>query len=199
MENMTNETNSNENHAKNKPPLSVTGSDYAYDKWNEIIQLPSIGPIKAFTKDYNEYFSELLVLTKTLIDLYGSLNGYWIQMNGAYTQALNNVGKKKLPNSDPWDSEQFRMILIDAFEDAFTSLFTSKDFAKAYNEVSSNQIELINCVHRIFEKNLETLRLPTRSELDVILEDINELKKNIRDMRKELESITIHGRASNSV
>jgi len=140
-----------------------------------------------------------LVLTKTLIDLYGSLNGYWIQMSSAYTQALNNVGKKKLPKSDPWDSEQFRMILIDAFEDAFTSLFTSKEFAKASNEVSSNQIELVNCVHRIFEKNLETLRLPTRSELDVILEDINELKRNIRDMRKELESVTIHGRANNSV
>ena len=91
------------------------------------------------------------------------------------------------------------MILIDAFEDAFTSLFTSKAFAKAYNEVSSNQIELVNCIHRIFEKNLETLRLPTRSELDVILEDINELKRNIRDMRKELESGTIHGRANNSV
>jgi hypothetical protein len=120
-------------------------------------------------------------------------------MSSAYTQALNNVGKKKLPKSDPWDSEQFRMILIDAFEDAFTSLFTSKEFAKAYNEVSSNQIELVNCVHRIFEKNLETLRLPTRSELDVILEDINELKRNIRDMRKELESVTIHGRANNSV
>lgn len=73
---MTNETNSKENHAESKSPLSVMGSDSAYDKWNEIIQLPSIGPIKAFTKDYNEYCSELLLLTKTLIDLYGSLNGY---------------------------------------------------------------------------------------------------------------------------
>jgi hypothetical protein len=199
MENMTNETNSKENHGENKSSPSITGSESAYDKWNEIIQLPSIGPIKAFTKDYNEYCSELLLFTKTLVDLYVSLNGYWIQMSNAYTQALNNLGKKKSSDSEPWDSDQFRIILIDAFEDAFTSLFTSKDFAKAYNEVSSNQIELMNCVHRILEKNLETLRLPTRSELDVILEDINELKRNIRDIRKELESVTNHGRANNSV
>ena len=47
---MTNETNSKENHAESKSPLSVMGSDSAYDKWNEIIQLPSIGPIKGLQR-----------------------------------------------------------------------------------------------------------------------------------------------------
>jgi len=169
-----------------------------YQKWNEIVQLPSIGPMKAFVKDYNQYCSDLLSLIKNVIDVYSSLNNYWMQMGSAFTQALNKLLKEKPSSSGQWDQEQLRMTLIDAFEDAFTSLFTSKDFAKVYNEVSSTQIDLMDSIHRIFEKNLEMLNLPTRSELDIVLKDITELKRNIRDIRREFESAMAYGRANNS-
>lgn len=166
-----------------------------YDKWNEIVQLPSIGPMKGFVKDYNEYCSELLSLIKAMIDAYSSLNNYWIQMNSAYTLALNSLSKS--PVSINWDQEQVRMALIDVFEDAFTSLFTSKDFAKAYDDVSSAQIELRNIVHRIFERNMELLNMPTRSEVDIILKELSEMKRGLRDLRKEFESVKGYGRENN--
>lgn len=168
-----------------------------YDKWNEIVQLPTIGPMKGFVKDYNEYCSELLCLIKSMIDTYASLNNYWIQMNSAYTHAFNNLTANKSSVSIKWDQEQIRMALIDAFEDAFTSLFTSKDFAKAYDEVSSAQIELMNSIHRIFEKNMEILNMPTRSEVDIILRELTELRRDVRDLRKEFESVKKYGRENN--
>lgn len=168
-----------------------------YNKWNEIVQLPTIGPMKGFVKDYNEYCSELLCLVKSMIDVYSSLNNYWIQMNSAYTRAFNNLSANKSSVSIKWDQEQIRMALIDAFEDAFTSLFTSKDFAKAYDEVSSAQIELMNSIHRIFEKNMEILNMPTRSEVDIILRELTELRRDVRDLRKEFESVKKYGRENN--
>lgn len=168
-----------------------------YDKWNEIVQLPTIGPMKGFVKDYNEYCSELLCLIKSMIDAYASLNNYWIQMNGAYTHAFNNLTANKSSVSTKWDQEQIRMALIDAFEDAYTSLFTSKDFAKAYDEVSSAQIELMNSIHRIFEKNMEILNMPTRSEVDIILKELTELRRDVRDLRQEFESVKKYGRENN--
>lgn len=198
---MTNPSNSNEEAVDdNKRTLKSMSSEFesVYQKWNEIVQLPSIGPMKAFVKDYNQYCSDLLSLIKNMIDVYSSLNNYWMQMGSAFTQALNNLLKEKLSSSGQWDQEQLRMTLIDAFEDAFTSLFTSKDFAKVYNEVSSTQIDLMDSIHRIFEKNLEMLNLPTRSELDIVLKDITELKRNIRDIRREFESAMAYGRANNS-
>jgi hypothetical protein len=179
--------------------LSSVESDLAsvYDKWNEILQLPTIGPMKGFVEDYNEYCSELLCLVKAMIDAYSSLNNYWIQMNGAYTHAFNNLSANKSSVSIKWDQEQIRMALIDAFEDAFTSLFTSKDFAKAYDEVSSAQIELMNSIHRIFEKNMEILNMPTRSEVDIILRELTELRRDVRDLRKEFESVKKYGRENN--
>jgi uncharacterized protein YoxC len=198
---MTNPSNSNEEAVDdNKRTLKSMSSEFesVYQKWNEIVQLPSIGPMKAFVKDYNQYCSDLLSLIKNVIDVYSSLNNYWMQMGSAFTQALNNLLKEKPSSSGQWDQEQLRMTLIDAFEDAFTSLFTSKDFAKAYNEVSSTQMDLMDSIHRIFEKNLEMLNLPTRSELDIVLKDITELKRNIRDIRREFESAMAYGRANNS-
>jgi|RhiMethySRZTD1v2_1073278.scaffolds.fasta_scaffold38006_4 poly[(R)-3-hydroxyalkanoate] polymerase subunit PhaE len=168
-----------------------------YDKWNEIVQLPTIGPMKGFVKDYNEYCSELLCLIKSMIDSYASLNNYWIQMNSAYTHAFNNLTANKSSVSTNWDQEQIRMALIDAFEDAYTSLFTSKDFAKAYDEVSSAQIELMNSIHRIFEKNMEILNMPTRSEVDIILRELTELRRDVRDLRQEFESVKKYGRENN--
>jgi Poly(R)-hydroxyalkanoic acid synthase subunit (PHA_synth_III_E) len=198
---MTNPSNSNEEAVDdNKRTLKSMSSEFesVYQKWNEIVQLPSIGPMKAFVKDYNQYCSDLLSLIKNVIDVYSSLNNYWMQMGSAFTQALNNLLKEKPSSSGQRDQEQLRMTLIDAFEDAFTSLFTSKDFAKAYNEVSSTQMDLMDSIHRIFEKNLEMLNLPTRSELDIVLKDITELKRNIRDIRREFESAMAYGRANNS-
>jgi len=198
---MTNPSNSNEEAVDdNKRTLKSMSSEFesVYQKWNEIVQLPSIGPMKAFVKDYNQYCSDLLSLIKNVIDVYSSLNNYWMQMGSAFTQALNNLLKEKPSSSGQWDQEQLRMTLIDAFEDAFTSLFTSKDFAKAYDEVSSTRIDLMDSIHRIFEKNLEMLNLPTRSELDIVLKDITELKRNIRDIRREFESAMAYGRANNS-
>lgn len=179
--------------------LSSIESELAsvYDKWNEIVQLPTIGPMKGFVEDYNEYCSELLCLVKAMIDAYSSLNNYWIQMNGAYTRALNNLSTNKSSVSIKWDQEQIRMALIDAFEDAFTSLFTSKDFAKAYDDVSGAQIELMNSMHRIFEKNMKILNMPTRSEVDIILRELTELRRDIRDLRKEFESVKKYGRENN--
>jgi poly[(R)-3-hydroxyalkanoate] polymerase subunit PhaE len=168
-----------------------------YDKWIEIVQLPTIGPMKGFVKDYNEYCSELLCLIKSMIDSYASLNNYWIQMNSAYTHAFNNLTANKSSVSTNWDQEQIRMALIDAFEDAYTSLFTSKDFAKAYDEVSSAQIELMNSIHRIFEKNMEILNMPTRSEVDIILRELTELRRDVRDLRQEFESVKKYGRENN--
>jgi hypothetical protein len=192
-----------ENRDEHNRTLNSVASELAselasvYDKWNEIVQLPAIGPMKGFVKDYNEYCSELLFLIRAMIGTYSSLNNYWIQMSSAYTSALNNLSADKSSVSIPWDQEQIRMALIDTFEDAFTSLFTSKDFAKAYNELSSAQMELMNSVHRIFEKNMEILNLPTRSEVDIILKEITELKRDVRDLRKDFESVKKYGRENN--
>ncbi|HEY9490876.1 MAG TPA: poly(R)-hydroxyalkanoic acid synthase subunit PhaE [Nitrososphaeraceae archaeon] len=164
-----------------------------FNGWFELIKLPTIGPFQAFSKDFISYAQELFNIGQTLLQLQINLKEYHIEMNNAYLQAMKEVSRRapKQYNNSKEDIENYRLVAIDAFENAFTELFGSKDFAVTNNKVTSSQLDLLKHMQNIAEKNFEILKLPTRSEVDEILKDIHELKKAIRDMKKNLEVLTI--------
>jgi hypothetical protein len=110
-------------------------------------------------------------------------------MSKTHFQAIGNVilKSKSDPNLNKADSEKFRLLVIDAFEEAYSSLFSSKEFAIAYNEVYSKQLDFVNYINKIVEKNLNILNIPTRSELDEVLKDLQEMKKSLRILKNEYE------------
>jgi hypothetical protein len=112
-------------------------------------------------------------------------------MSKANFRAVGNVILKSKSDPDLKDanSEKFRLLVIDAFEEAYSSLFSSKEFAIAYNEVYSKQLDIVNHINRIVEKNLKLLNIPTRSELDEVLKDLQEIKKTLRIMKSRYEKL----------
>jgi hypothetical protein len=164
-----------------------------FNGWLELIKLPTVGPFQAFSKDFISYAQELFNVGQTLIQLQINLKEYHVEMNNAYLQAMKEVSQRapKQYNNSKEDFENYRMIAIDAFENAFTELFGSKNFAVTNSKVTSSQLDLLKHLQNIAEKNFEILNLPTRSEVDEILKDIHELKKAVRDMKKNLEVLTI--------
>jgi poly[(R)-3-hydroxyalkanoate] polymerase subunit PhaE len=164
-----------------------------FNGWLELIKLPTVGPFQAFSKDFISYAQELFNVGQTLIQLQINLKEYHVEMNNAYLQAMKEVSQRapKQYNNSKEDFENYRMVAIDAFENAFTELFGSKNFAVTNSKVTSSQLDLLKHLQNIAEKNFEILNLPTRSEVDEILKDIHELKKTVRDMKKNLEVLTI--------
>lgn len=153
--------------------------------WTEFIKLPTIGPFHAFFQDFTSYAQDLLSLSQTIINAQTNLNEYWKLINMAYVQATKEVSErapKKLNSKE--DFEQYRNITINAFEDAFTNLFSSKEFSVAYGKVSSDLLDLFKNMQKFAEKNLKVLNLPTRDEMDQILKDIHDIKRTIHDMKK---------------
>ncbi len=153
--------------------------------WTEFIKMPTIGPFHAFFQDYTFYAQDLLSLSQTILNAQTNLNEYWKLINMAYVQATKEVSErapKKLDSKE--DFEQYRKITINAFEDAFTNLFSSKEFSVAYGKVSSDLLDLFKKMQKFTEKNLKVLNLPTRDEMDQILKDIHDIKRTIHDMKK---------------
>ena len=160
-----------------------------FEKWKKLQNFPTLGMFNALTKGYNEYLEDVLELNRILMDLQKYLSNYWLQMSKTQFHAIGNVLLKS--RSDPKlsdiDSERFRMLVIDAFEEAYSSLFSSKEFAVAYNEVYSKQLDFVNCINKIVERNLNLLNIPTRTELDEVLKDLQEMKKTLRNIKKTHE------------
>ena len=160
-----------------------------FEKWKKLQNFPTLGMFNALTKDYNEYLEDILELNRILMDLQKYLSNYWLQMSKTQFHAIGNVllkSRSDLKLNDP-DSERFRMLVIDAFEEAYSSLFSSKEFAVAYNEVYSKQLDFVNYVNKIVERNLNLLNIPTRTELDEVLKDLQEMKKTLRNIKNGYE------------
>ena len=156
-----------------------------FEKWKKLQDFPTLGMFNALTKGYNEYLEDVLELNRILMDLQKYLSNYWLQMSKTQFHAIGNVLLKSRsePKLDDPDSERFRQLVIDAFEEAYSSLFSSKEFAVAYNEVYSKQLDFVNCMNKIVERNLNLLNIPTRTELDEVLKDLQEMKKTLRNIK----------------
>jgi len=164
-----------------------------FDIWSDISRLPTVGPSFAYSQYSRSDLKELIEFGKTLLELQIHLNEYWVQINNTFVQALAESSEKapKQYNSKQ-DFENYRKIAIDVFEDAFTGLFDSKEYAISCGLVLNNQYDLFTHLQRLAEKNLKVLNLPTRSEIDDLSKDIHDLKKTVHDLTRKMEALKIN-------
>ena len=153
------------------------------------LKLPTVGPIYAFSKDFSSYTNDFVSLGKVMVELKNNMDSYWSLVNAAYARAVRDTverAPRQLTTKD--DFENYRRVAIEAFEDTFTSLFTSSEFSEIHGKLSGNQMNVSKAMQSIVEKNFKTLNLPTRSEVDEMLKDIMELKRTVRDIKRSVEA-----------
>jgi Poly(R)-hydroxyalkanoic acid synthase subunit (PHA_synth_III_E) len=160
------------------------------NNWSELLRLPTIGPFHALSQEADPYIQGLQDISQTLIKLQIDLNEYWSQMRNAYSKALKETTDRapKQYNSKE-DFENYRKVAIEAFEEAFTALFTSEEFPKIYSKVSNDQIDIVRYTQKLIENIFQTFNLPTRSEINELTKDIHYLKRNMRNIKRSLEEL----------
>jgi predicted ribosome quality control (RQC) complex YloA/Tae2 family protein len=170
------------------------------NNWSELLKLPTIGPFHAFSQEIDPYLQGMLSINQTLLKLQVDLNEYWSHMKNAYSNALKETTDRapKTFNTKE-DFENYRKVIIEAFEDAFTTLFTSEEFPRVYNKVSNDQMELLKSIQQLIENSLQPLNLPTRSEINELAKDIHSLKRDIRNLKKRSEGTYFEGDNSSSI
>lgn len=172
----------------NKESQSNISPDAIYNFWTNVLKLPTIGPIYAFSKDFGAYANDYINLGKIMADLKTHNDNYWALVTAAYAKATNGTAvkaPKQLATKE--DFESYRRGAIEAFEDAFTGLFASPEFSVVYGKVFSSQLDFSKALQSIAEKNFKVLNLPARGEIDEILKDLHELRKSVRELKKEIE------------
>ena len=163
----------------------------AYQSWLEILKSPAVGPFHAFTQGFFLAFEDILKISEKSTKLQGDVNEYLVQTNKVSLDAIILVyersPRKHYENKE--DFEEFRKIVIDAFEECFTRLFESKEFAILWNRLFLDQSELLKLIQNtVVERNLKMLNLPTRDEFDSILKDVHDLKRTVHDLRNNTTS-----------
>lgn len=184
-------------HLNDKDLSSMTEQDEQQKKlaqvinnWSELLKLPTIGPFYALSQEADPYVQGFLNISQALMRLQVDLNEYWSIMKNAYTTALKETTDKAPRHyNTKEDFENYRKVAIEAFEDAFTGLFISKEFPKIYSKVSNDQMDLLKYIQKLIENSFQSLNLPTRSEINELTKDIHYLKRNMRDLKRGLEEV----------
>ena len=168
-------------------PTSEEQFEKMFNFWADLTKLPTIGPMYAFSKDLGAYANDFINLGRIMTELKMNMDKYWTLVNQAYTTASKETAErvpKQLVSKE--DFENYRRAAVEAFEDSFTAMFASPEFSVVYGKLFSSQLDMSRAMQTIAERNFEILKLPTRSEVDEILKDVAELKRSLRQLKREI-------------
>jgi Poly(R)-hydroxyalkanoic acid synthase subunit (PHA_synth_III_E) len=160
--------------------------------WEEIFKLPTIGPLFSYFGNIKDENAQVANLAETIMKSQITLGQYWKQVNQAYVNAVLRINEKTssslLDIKTKKDLDDYRKIMIDSFEEEFTRLFNSKEFALTYRDLLDKQMDLLSQIQASSQRTLGILNLPTRKELDTISKDLHDLRKSVMDLHERLES-----------
>jgi hypothetical protein len=160
--------------------------------WSNISRLPTVGPFFAFSQGSRSDLQDITELWKTFLEFQIHAKEFWAQINNTYTHAIAKASEKAPKGySSKKDFENFRKNAIDIFEEEFTGLFDSKDYAILNSMLLRDQYDTVMHLQKIAEKQFKILNLPTRSELDHLSKDIHDLKKTVHDLNKKFNDLTL--------
>jgi hypothetical protein len=147
-----------------------------------------ISPYFQIEQDQKE-FQDLFAL---FLKFQSSIINYLTQVNQTYLTSIREL-QSKHPDITNFQSEEevkiYKNIAIDVFEESFTRLFQSNEFSVTVSEIFSNYSSFGKMLGNAFNNYLKTLNLPNRTEIDLILKDMQELKREVHKLRKNLDLI----------
>lgn len=172
----------------NKKYQELINSYNAIWKDFKIPNFNMFSPYFQFEQDQKQ-FQDLFAL---FLKFHGSIINYMVQVNQTYLKSIKELQSKhpELPNFQSEDEmKKYKNIAIDVFEDSFTKLFQSNEFSIAVSELLSNYSSFGKLLGNAFNDYLKSMNLPNRSEIDTILRDMQELKRDVHRLRKNLDLI----------
>ena len=160
--------------------------------WEEIFKLPTIGPLFSYFGNIKDENAQVANLAETIMKSQITLGQYWKQVNQAYVNAVLRINEKTssslLDIKTKKDLDDYRKLMIDSFEEEFTRLFNSKEFALTYRDLLDKQMDILKQIQASSQRTLGILNLPTRKEMDMISRDLHDLRKSVMDLNERLES-----------
>ena len=158
------------------------------DFWKKFYNVPTFSPfaLPEETSNLIKHMQDLLLVTSKM--QYFTLN-YATQINKTYTEALD-----KIPPNNPeysleseQDIKKYRSFLLGTLEESFTKLFQSEEFGVLISDLMGTYSEYNKLSRNISNTYLLSLNLSSKDDVDTLLKDIQEMKREVRDLRKNID------------
>jgi hypothetical protein len=183
-DNNKNAEKSEENNQADKEINPLAIFDNFLKQMNDLNELMALGPFTSLINDPKVGLS-LLVEHGNLLSRYQNFSSKFLsKIVDAYFKALNKVSEslEKDRNADT------RKLIINTFEDVFSSMYESEDFSKDYNNLITSIIDVNNNYQRFLELNAFPLKQQfTKEEKELLFYNLYEIKKLSLEIKNKLE------------
>jgi poly[(R)-3-hydroxyalkanoate] polymerase subunit PhaE len=158
--------------------------------WKKFYNIPKFSPFSLTEETSNlvQNLQDLLLITSKI--QYFNLN-YITQINKTYTDALEKVppNKSEYTLQSEHDIKKYRSFLLGTLEESFTNLFQSREFGILASDLMGAYSEYNKILRNISNTYLLPLNLSSKDDIDGLLKDMQELKREVRDLRKSIDII----------
>ena len=160
------------------------------DFWKKFTNIPKYSPFSLMeeTTNIGKNLQDLLIVSSKM--QYFTVN-YISQITKTYAEALDKLPTKdvKYEIKSEQDLKKYRNILIGTLEDSFTNLFQSKEFGILVSDIMSTYSDYNKLLKNVTNTFLVSLNLTNKDDIDSILKEMQELKRQVRDIRKTMDII----------
>lgn len=154
----------------------------------ELNNITSFGPLTSLINDPNINLNALKEHGNLLIRYQSNLNFYLSYIIDAYFVALNKISS--FVSKEEKSSDEYRKIIINSFEEAFSSMFESSEFSMAYNNLTNSIIDLTKSYQKFFDSNplifKPSQQQLSKEEKDLLFYNLYEIKKLSLEIKKKL-------------
>jgi len=158
--------------------------------WKKFYNIPKFSPfsLPEETSNLIQNLQDLILITSKI--QYFNLN-YVTQINKTYSEALDKLppNKSEYPLQSEQDIKKYRSFLLGTLEESFTNLFQSREFGTLVSDLMGAYSEYSKILKNISNPYLASLNLSSKDDIDVLLKDVQELKREVRDLRKSIDII----------
>ena len=152
---------------------------------------PTIGPAAGLLKNSTAVNAELAHAAEELYEFNKMLAQYYAKVNSSWVESTREVMTKcPIDITDEKSREELKKIWIDTFEDKFTIMFDSEDFAIIFGEMMKHEIQFNIHTQKLVEICSRNLNIPTRSELESVYVEIERIKKKLKEISDVIEEIS---------
>ena len=192
------QTNTNNFNDKNKRNdtnsngfIDEDGFKSIVDKFfKQMTDLQSITTFGPFTSLINDPTINIKVLKdhgNLLIRYQTSLNYYLSSMINAYFEALNKISSSSI--TEKTTNDEYRKLILNTFEDVFSTMFESPEFSIIYNNLANSLIDLTKSYQKFFDNQVlfkQSQQQFSKEEKDLLFYSLYEIKKLSMEIKKKL-------------
>ena len=155
-----------------------------FKQLTELNKISTVGPFISMINDPQINTNNMREYGNVLINYQRYLNKYLTQMINSYFLALDKVSA----GIQGKNAHETRMLIINSFEDVFSTMFESTDFSINYNNLINIYIDLNKSYQKFFDASVPFMRQSlSKEEKDLLFKELYEIKKITSEIKNKMK------------